>query len=119
VATVEPAGGDGGDEELGAVAVEGFISAPVRKWKRAPSVLDLRVGASVGHGEKAGASVLLHEVLVGELLAVDGLATGALHTVRFHCEEQDQGVVWLTLPRVKSPPWSMNSGMMRWKEEPA
>lgn len=36
------------------------------------------VGASVGHGEKAGDRVLLGEVLVLELLAVDGLATPAV-----------------------------------------
>ena len=38
----------------------------------------LRVGASVGHGEEAGLGVLELEVLIGELLAVDGLAAGAL-----------------------------------------
>jgi len=39
---------------------------------------DIRVGASVGHGEETRPNVLLVEVLIGELLAVDGLATGAL-----------------------------------------
>ncbi len=39
---------------------------------------NLRVRTSVGHGKKAGAGVLPGEVLVGELLAVDGLATSAL-----------------------------------------
>jgi hypothetical protein len=39
---------------------------------------DLRVGASVGHGEQTGAGVLVLEVLIGELLAVDGATTGAL-----------------------------------------
>lgn len=38
----------------------------------------LRVGTSVGHGEKSGFGVLLDEVLISELLAVDGLATSAL-----------------------------------------
>jgi hypothetical protein len=38
----------------------------------------LRVLAGVGHGEETGAGVLELEVLVGKLLAVDGLATGAL-----------------------------------------
>lgn len=38
----------------------------------------LRVGASVGHGQQTGLVVLQLEVLVGELLAVDGLATGAV-----------------------------------------
>ena len=42
---------------------------------------------------------VLDEVLVRELGAVDGLAAGA---------------VWL----VKSPPWHMNWGITRWKEEP-
>lgn len=56
VSAVQPGGLDGGDEELGAVGV----------------------GASVGHGEDAGAGVLQDEVLVGELLAVDGLATSAV-----------------------------------------
>lgn len=38
----------------------------------------LRVWAGVGHGQKSGLGVVLLEVLIGELLAVDGLATGAL-----------------------------------------
>jgi hypothetical protein len=43
---------------------------------------DLRSGASVGHGEDTGASVLEVEVLVLELLAIDGFTTGALPIVR-------------------------------------
>ncbi|TLS29117.1 hypothetical protein PpBr36_00063 [Pyricularia pennisetigena] len=39
---------------------------------------NLRVGASVGHGQESGPGVLDLEVLVGKLLAVDGLATSAL-----------------------------------------
>jgi hypothetical protein len=39
---------------------------------------DLRVGAGVGHGEEEGTAVLQLEVLIAELLAVDGLATSAL-----------------------------------------
>ena len=42
---------------------------------------DLRVGASVGHGQQTGLVVLQVEVLVGKLLAVDGLATGALENM--------------------------------------
>ena len=38
----------------------------------------LRVGAGVSHGEKTGAVVLELEVLVRELLAVDGATTSAL-----------------------------------------
>lgn len=37
-----------------------------------------RVGTSVGHGKESRLGVLLREVLVGELLPVDGLAAGAL-----------------------------------------
>jgi hypothetical protein len=56
VTAVEPRGDDGGDEELRAVGV----------------------GAGVGHGEQERLVVAELEVLVGELLAVDGLATSAL-----------------------------------------
>lgn len=38
----------------------------------------VRVGASVGHGEQTRLGVLQLEVLIGELLAVDGLATSTL-----------------------------------------
>jgi hypothetical protein len=58
VTTVEVGCGDGADEELGAVGV----------------------GASVCHRQHAGAAVLVLvvEVLVGKLLAVDGLAAPAV-----------------------------------------
>jgi hypothetical protein len=60
--------------------------------------------------------VLQLEVLVGELLAVDGAATGALGAgQRARSRPQFDK---LTLPRVKSPPWSMNCGMTRWNLEP-
>lgn len=42
------------------------------------AVWSLRVGAGVGHGQQTGSVVLACKVLVGELVAVDGLATGAL-----------------------------------------
>lgn len=79
-----------------------------------------RVGTSVGHGQQTRLVVLQLEVLIGELLTVDGLSTGALHslsawshvvTAVWHCQ------VKRTLPRVKSPPWSMNSGIILWKDE--
>ena len=54
--SVEPAGLGGAEEELGAVGV----------------------GASVGHGEDSGPGVLQLEVLILELVAVDGLAPGAV-----------------------------------------
>lgn len=56
MAAVQPRGDDGGDEELGTVGV----------------------GAGVGHGQEEWAAVLALEVLVGELLAVDGLAASTL-----------------------------------------
>lgn len=46
------------------------------------------------HGQNPRPSVLLYEVLVRQLCAVDRLAA------------------------VKSPPWHMNPGMIRWKVEP-
>jgi len=56
VLAIEPAGEDGGDEELGTVGI----------W------------SSVGHGEKSWLGVGDLEVLIGELLTVDGLATGTV-----------------------------------------
>jgi hypothetical protein len=41
-------------------------------------VRDVRVGTGVGHGEEAGLGVAQLEVLIGELLTVDGLAASAL-----------------------------------------
>jgi hypothetical protein len=56
VLAVQPGGLHGGEEELRAVGV----------------------GARVGHGQQAGAGVLQLEILVGELLAVDGFAASAV-----------------------------------------
>jgi len=56
VLAVEPGGDDSGDEELGAVGV----------------------GTGVGHGKKTGLGVVELEVLISELVAVDGLATSAV-----------------------------------------
>jgi hypothetical protein len=63
---------------------------------------NLRVGASVGHGELEGLVVPQLEVLVGELLAelsacVDGFAASALDSQRIaqsvfgHCNQKRQG----------------------------
>jgi hypothetical protein len=54
-----------------------MVSVHPKRWRGA----NVRVGAGVGHGEDTGAGVLELEVLVLELLAVDGLATGALSSV--------------------------------------
>lgn len=81
VLAIEPAGLDGGDEELGAVAINKsqlvahyvpILLFSIEKEK------GLRVGTSVGHGEKTGLFVSEVEVLVSELLAVDGFTTGTL-----------------------------------------
>lgn len=56
VLAVEPRGNDGGDEELRAIGV----------------------GTSVSHGEEERSVVTELEVLVGELVAVDGLAASAV-----------------------------------------
>lgn len=58
VLAIEPRGDDGGDEELGAVGVL----------------------AGVSHRQETGLGVLQLEVLVGKLLAVDRLSTGAVST---------------------------------------
>lgn len=56
VFSVEPGGGDSGDEELGAIGV----------------------GSCVGHGEQEGFAVFKFEVLICELGAVDGLASSSV-----------------------------------------
>ena len=47
--------------------------------------LYIRVGAGVGHGEEERLAVFEREVLVGELLTVDGLSTSALQIVSALC----------------------------------
>ena len=54
-------------------------------------LLNLRVGTSVGHGQEAGLGVLELEVLVGELLSVDGLATSAVTTGEVTTLEHEVG----------------------------
>jgi hypothetical protein len=74
VLAIEPRGDDGGDEELRAVAEE----EKIRFALGVDRCDDLRVGAGVGHGQETGLGVLQREVLIGELLAVDGATTGTL-----------------------------------------
>ena len=69
VLAIEPRGDNGGDEELGAVGV----------------------GASVGHGQKTRAGVLVDEVLIGELLTVDGATTGTVATGEVTTLEHELG----------------------------
>jgi len=73
VLAVEPRGLDSADEELRAVGAGAEWCVRVVHVEGAFSHLP-----GVGHGEDTGASVLEGEVLVLELLAVDGLATSAL-----------------------------------------
>ncbi|KAK6539314.1 hypothetical protein TWF694_009548 [Orbilia ellipsospora] len=56
VSAIEPAGDNSGNEKLGTVGVL----------------------AGIGHAQQTWLGVLDLEVLIGELLAVDGLATGAI-----------------------------------------
>jgi hypothetical protein len=88
-----------------------------QKCAKRETWIDVRVRTCVGHGQEEGLLVPELEVLVGKLLAVDRLATSALSRVS-HVSHLDTFSL-LTLPRVKSPPWSMKSGMTRWNLEPA
>ena len=74
---IEPGGDDGGDEELRTVAM--IISMSFFS-----EIDDVRVGTSIGHGEKTWFSVLLLEVLICEFLAVDGFATSTLYHVQLN-----------------------------------
>ena len=58
------------------------MSAVFRKG----GALCLRVGTGIGHGEKSWLCVLAGEVLVGELLTVNGLATSTLRNVSFNLD---------------------------------
>ena len=50
----------------------------VSKRTRKDWEMDIRVGSSVGHGEEEWLVVGELEVLIGKLLAVDGLSAGSL-----------------------------------------
>jgi len=69
VLRVEPASEDRGNEELGAVGVR----------------------PGVGHGQKERLVVLQLEVLIGELLAVNGLSAGAIATGEVSALEHEIG----------------------------
>jgi hypothetical protein len=76
VAAVEPAGDDGGNEELAAV---GVLMVHVRQCMSHIGFIhgDSYLSA-VGHAEETLAGVLELEVLVGELGAVDALSACAI-----------------------------------------
>ena len=68
--------GHGGGSNL---AEDGVLTIEMGEGSEAHEELgSVGVGASVGHGEDAGADVLVFEVLIGELHAVDGLATSTV-----------------------------------------
>jgi len=69
VLAIEPAGNDGGDEELRTIGV----------W------------AGIGHGQKSWLGVVDFEVLISELLTVDGLATSAVATGEVTALEHELG----------------------------
>ena len=74
---IEPSGLLSADEELGSVAVKKLVT--MFRFAKVSKVLGIvRVGASVSHGQDTRAGVLEGEVLIVELLTVDGLATSAL-----------------------------------------
>lgn len=86
---VQPRTWHGGDEELGTVGV----------W------------TSVGHGQQTWSVVLLDEVLILELLTVDGLTTGTVasgevttlqHELRNHSVESRVGVAKSLLTSAQS-----------------
>jgi len=64
-------GGDASEDHVLAVQ-------PGRFGRAKEELASVGVGAGIGHGEDAGSDVLLDEILVGELFAVDGLAAGAV-----------------------------------------
>jgi hypothetical protein len=77
----------------------GLVSSYLTPCKRT----SLRVGTSIGHGQQVLLGVGLLEVLIGKLLAVDGLAASALNRDISSALMYLAGDI-LTLPRVKSPP---------------
>jgi hypothetical protein len=48
------------------------------KYRNSGDYGNIRVGASISHGEQTRFFVLQLKVLVGKLVAIDGLATSAL-----------------------------------------
>jgi len=88
---IEPRGDNGGDEELGAVAMETVRKSRLdMMWKQ----LDTRIRTSVGHGQQERLAVLQLEVLVGKFLAVDGATTGALIELSTLCHVTVTLLIW-------------------------
>jgi hypothetical protein len=75
VLAIEPRSHNSGDKELGAVALQSLAAIPKDRKNKS-----LRVRSSVGHGQEERPVVPVLEVLVAELLTVDGLATRAVAT---------------------------------------
>ena len=91
---------------------------PLRLRRADEELRSVGSGTGVRHGEDAGTSVLLQEVLVGELGAVDRLASGAVsggevaalaHEVRDHAVEGRAFVV----EGLAAPPGALLAGAER------
>eukprot|EP01083_Nonionella_stella_P244290 850409_1 len=63
--------GDGAEHDVLSVQ-------PCRLGRAEEELGSVGVGSGVGHGEDSGSGVLEDEVLVGELVAVDGLSSGSV-----------------------------------------
>lgn len=69
VLTIQPAADNGGDEELGSIGV----------------------GSSIGHRQETWGGVLQLEVLIGKLVAIDGLATGTVSSSEISSLQHELG----------------------------
>jgi hypothetical protein len=112
VLAIEPAGDNGGDEELRAVAINRtcqlcldgsvqLLTCWVRRWPLREVLAWCACGRS-SHRRTSHRRWTFHQ-----------------YPIIVSCEPKTSTRFQRTLPRVKSPPWSMNCGIIRWKEDPA
>ena len=78
---IEPRSDDCGNEKLGTVAIKLSFSRGSHNRDDVGGSAHLRVWASVCHGEQASLGVLQFEVLIRELLTIDGFASSSLSFV--------------------------------------
>ena len=109
-----------------------------RSKRKRKGGVDARIRSRVGHRKQIGPIMLADKVFIGEFLAVDGLAARTLHerpvagqqpdtvfNIRISITMSDRRgnknlrMRSRTLPLVKSPPWSMKPGMIRWNLLPS
>lgn len=112
VLAVQPAGDDSGDEELGSVAVETLLLCDLLVGR----VGNLRVWSGVGHGQEEWAVVLELEVLIGELLAIDGTSTGTVMTGEISSLQPKN--VLIVIQRLMVDGTDMKDGITLWKMVP-